>query len=349
WLMVQQIAHQGIGRIAGDCIIDDSYFDSSVYAPGYDEDNSSRAYEAATSALAVNFNCVAVHQAPGDTIGSPAHIALFPKSDALIVRGHAQTVLHGCAMNISTGAQGDKTVVNVGGCIRLSDEPKYQYRKVWDIRQFFAGALASMLRENGIVLQGAVRYGKLPEKNAKLLLEFSSLPMSEYVGEMFKYSNNFTAEMFFKMLGANRLGAPGTWDKGATVMKGFWKAQNLPGAPVAKNGSGMGNSNRFTPAQITALLRWAWQQKEWWPEYVSALSIAGADGTVKKRFCDSSCKGIVRAKTGTLADYGVTALAGYILLPKTTYAFAILINKSPKNPADDWKLQEKILEAVMPK
>ena len=110
----------------------------------------------------------------------------------------------------------------------------------------------------------------------------------------------------------------------------------------------MGGDNRVSPANVIALLEYVWQQKRYKPEFIYALSIAGVDGTLEERFEKSHLKGIMRAKTGTLNDRGVSNLAGYIFLPKKTYAFAILVNFKEKSQVSHWSIQQKILETVVP-
>ena len=58
-------------------------------------------------------------------------------------------------------------------------------------------------------------------------------------------------------------------------------------------------------------------------EFISALPIAGVDGTLKHRLANLAHR--VRAKTGTIS--GVVSLAGYVLSAnKEPLAFVIMIN-----------------------
>jgi serine-type D-Ala-D-Ala carboxypeptidase/endopeptidase (penicillin-binding protein 4) len=167
------------------------------------------------------------------------------------------------------------------------------------------------------------------------------------VSDMFKYSSNFTAEILFKSLSARRDTVQGAWNRSSVLVGEWWKEKGLPGKPVIKNGSGMGNTNRMSATQIAALLLHVWEQKSYCPEYIAALPCAGVDGTTKSRFQKSKLKGLVRSKTGTLNDYGVSSLAGYLFLPgKGSYVFAILCNKTGHSQFEDWGIQEKILETV---
>jgi D-alanyl-D-alanine carboxypeptidase/D-alanyl-D-alanine-endopeptidase (penicillin-binding protein 4) len=47
------------------------------------------------------------------------------------------------------------------------------------------------------------------------------------------------------------------------------------------------------------------------PEFMSSLSIAGVDGTLRKRFRKTRLKGQAHMKTGTIR--GTTGIAGYVL------------------------------------
>jgi D-alanyl-D-alanine carboxypeptidase/D-alanyl-D-alanine-endopeptidase (penicillin-binding protein 4) len=234
--------------------------------------------------------------------------------------------------------------------MNIDAKPRYVYRKVWETWENFGWVLQGLFDECGIRLEGSVRRRCVPDslQARDPLYTFTSQPLTEFIGHMFKYSSNFAAEMLFKTMGAVGDSTPGSWSKGSEAVQMWWKKSGLPGKITVANGSGMGNGNRVTPRQVVALLERAWADKATAPDYLSALSVAGVDGTLEKRFTQSHLKGLVRAKTGTLNNYGVSNLAGYVLLPNNTYVFAIFINGSGADQARHWGTQQKILEAVAP-
>jgi D-alanyl-D-alanine carboxypeptidase/D-alanyl-D-alanine-endopeptidase (penicillin-binding protein 4) len=64
------------------------------------------------------------------------------------------------------------------------------------------------------------------------------------------------------------------------------------------------------------------------PEYLSALGIAGKDGTLKYRFEGSDAVGRLRAKTGTLEN--VSALSGYVqAVGGERFVFSVMVNDFP--------------------
>jgi D-alanyl-D-alanine carboxypeptidase/D-alanyl-D-alanine-endopeptidase (penicillin-binding protein 4) len=77
--------------------------------------------------------------------------------------------------------------------------------------------------------------------------------------------------------------------------------------------------------------------------FIDSLSVAGADGTLKTRFANSTLRGRVFAKTGTVD--GVSTLTGYVnARDGNTYAFSILINNSFAGAGKP--TQEKIVAAI---
>ena len=74
-----------------------------------------------------------------------------------------------------------------------------------------------------------------------------------------------------------------------------------------ESSSGLSHKNKLRPIDISRLLKISLEDFSIFPEWVSALPIAGRDGTLKRRFLVNP--GGVRAKTGLLS--GVVALAGY--------------------------------------
>jgi len=198
-------------------------------------------------------------------------------------------------------------------------------------------------------VKGKIVSGKTPDSLtcAEPFCTYQSQPLSDFIGYMFKYSNNFAAEMLFKSFSIGRDTLAGTWDGSSCVVAEWWKERIGETTPTVRNGSGMGDVNRISPMQVVDLLKWVYHTKTIYPEFLSSLSTSGIDGTLKSRFLHSPLRGIIRAKTGTLNMYGVSTLAGYVLLPEKTLAFALLFNNAGSNQYRHWIMQKEILEHVV--
>jgi D-alanyl-D-alanine carboxypeptidase/D-alanyl-D-alanine-endopeptidase (penicillin-binding protein 4) len=362
WLLVQHLACMGVTSVEKDIVLDDSFFDTVSCGPGFYEESADNPYMAPINALSVNFNCVSVWVRPGASMGAPVFSSLLPKSEIVGLSSFAKTAPGGKQTDciISVKKAQDMTSVTVSGTLPRDNRQVLEYRKVWQTRDYFASVLRTLLKDNRIAFKGNFRHGTVPEplRQQPPFYAFASPPLSDIITDMFKFSSNFAAEMIFKTLSAEKDATfGGTWEKSAALAVQWWKDKGLPAAgaatgavvPKIRNGSGMGDSNRMSCRQIVELLSYVNMSKSFLPEYLYALPSAGVDGTLKSRFRNSRFKGIVRGKTGTLNDFGVHSIAGYILFPKKSYAFAIIFNGlTEHSQVNQWEMQEKILDLIVP-
>lgn len=355
WLFVQYLYRfGGIKGITGDIILDDSFFDTMSVGPCFEEDSSkSNPYTALVGALSANFNSVVVCEKPGSKIGSPVRVEVFPTLPSIDVVFRAKTGedRKTSSNNIFTEKSGDRTRIVVNGSMGLDAQPYFIPRKLWQTWGNFGSTVKLFLDENKISLKGTLRHGMVPEamKSGKPFYVYESPPLGDIINGMLKFSNNYYAEMLFKTIAAIQDSGGGSWEKSSRIASAWWKEKGLPGAPVIKNGSGMGDCNRISAMQLVGLLQYVWNQKVFLPEYLNSFPNAGIDGTLVSRFKESRLKGYLRGKTGTLNDFGVSTLSGYVLLPKGNYAFSILFNSlNSKYPYINWEMQQRILELIVP-
>jgi serine-type D-Ala-D-Ala carboxypeptidase/endopeptidase (penicillin-binding protein 4) len=185
-----------------------------------------------------------------------------------------------------------------------------------------AGRFRQILRKRGITT-GRVTVGKAPA-TATVLARITSPPLGRIIRFMDSNSDNFTAEMLLKQLGAVS-GAGGTSTAGAAVVVDELREGGIPltGARIA-DGSGLSLEDRLTVRTLSALLVSFWNDRAMHAIVWSALPVAGISGTLRNRLQTAPVRGAVRAKTGTTDE--ASALSGYV---RTRYAFAVLENGDP--------------------
>jgi D-alanyl-D-alanine carboxypeptidase/D-alanyl-D-alanine-endopeptidase (penicillin-binding protein 4) len=190
-------------------------------------------------------------------------------------------------------------------------------------------ALATALRfrellvERGIAVGGGVEM-RAAAPEAFPLASLYSESLAEIVQFMNHESDNYTAELLLKELGAV-VRAEGTSVSGAKVVVDALAAANVPLAGVRiVDGSGLSRSDRLTARALASILRAAWLDPALRTTFFRALPVAGVSGTLERRFERGPAYGLVRAKTGTTAI--ACSLAGYV---GTRYVFAILQNGHP--------------------
>lgn len=166
------------------------------------------------------------------------------------------------------------------------------------------GRFRAALTRAGISVRGPDRMGAVPSAT-RLLASHDSAPISALVSAMLKNSDNLTAELLLKQLGATR--GVGTTAGGLRVVRDHLNALGVP-MGTAADGSGLSSFDRASPAASVALLRAAEASRSG-STLRRSMSVACVDGTMKYRFCGTAAAGRVFAKTGTL-DF-VRVLSGY--------------------------------------
>jgi D-alanyl-D-alanine carboxypeptidase/D-alanyl-D-alanine-endopeptidase (penicillin-binding protein 4) len=153
-----------------------------------------------------------------------------------------------------------------------------------------------------------------------LAVRFSP-PLEQILRRMDVQSDNFTAELVLKQLGATLAGR-GTTIAGGDIVRGVLAERRVPldGVRIA-DGSGLSALDRLTPKALVTILQRVWADRDLRPAVFRILPVAGRDGTLEHRLGRPPARGNVRAKTGTLDV--ASALSGFV---RERYAFAILLN-----------------------
>jgi len=179
------------------------------------------------------------------------------------------------------------------------------------------------LRAAGVAVGRPARQGRAPAESALLALDTSPTLLA-ILREVNRDSDNFTAEMLLKHLGALETGK-GTSGAGAAAVRAALAEAGIPltGVRIA-DGSGLSRLDRLTAGALGAVLVAAWNDPLLRGSLLSTLAVAGVNGTLEDRLRRSPARGKVFAKTGTTS--AASALAGYV---GGRYAFAVLTNGAP--------------------
>jgi D-alanyl-D-alanine carboxypeptidase/D-alanyl-D-alanine-endopeptidase (penicillin-binding protein 4) len=202
-----------------------------------------------------------------------------------------------------------------------------------------AGELKLLLRKHGVA-SGVVGLGRAPD-DAYGLAQVESDPLPAVIAEMDRESDNFTAEMLLKDLGAEASDA-GTTAAGAAIVLRDLAAAGVPleGVRIV-DGSGLSLGDRLTARALAVLLVTVWNDIDLRRPFWASLPVAGINGTLDERLRTPPARGAVRAKTGTTDR--ASALSGYV---GDRYAFAVLQNGSPVSARSARKAQDRFATAL---
>lgn len=310
WQMLRRIRHAGIDTIAGDLLIDDSYFDVGDYNPGAFDSQPLRAYNVAPNALLMNYKVVRYWFEPAEEPGKvdiwtdPPLANLEIDNQLRLKPGPCRGYQRGIAVTTD-----DKVSrMTFSGAFPAGCERYAMDRATLSHQSFAYGLFKSMWRESGGVFDGGWAIAQAPE-GAEPLVEFRSLPLADVITRVNKHSNNVMARQLLYTLSAEVLGPPGTEAGGRKVVADWLRDNGFEFTELAfDNGAGLSREARITAADFAAMLQFAWRQP-YMPEYVSSLSLAGLDGTLRYRMRGGPLQGAGHLKTGSL-DH-VAGIAGY--------------------------------------
>ena len=201
-------------------------------------------------------------------------------------------------------------------------------------------AFRTALRSAGVVVDGTVRMGRVDDF-AIPIAQVESPTLAAILRFMDRESDNFTAELLLKQLGAVSLDR-GTSAAGASVVMQALAEAGVPMAGVRiVDGSGLSRLDRLTANALAATLKAAWADPTVKPAFVAALPVAGVNGTMEDRLRKAPARGRVLAKTGTTSD--ASALSGYV---STRFLFTVLQNGHPLSYWWARRAQDRFVEVL---
>lgn len=325
---------QQIQAISGNVYIDNTAYDQSVYGPGWLENDTKYCFAAPISASIINHNCISFQVAPAKVPGYPAQVIMSPKYFYPAIKNSVVTrKVRSRQCGIHLTDEGNQLTID--GCIPRGESAWGISYVVTDINDYNRSLFKQLLSHMSINVFGKILVGQSPP-NLSLIGQHNSKPLRLLINDMLKKSDNIIAGALFKKLGQLYTRQQGSWQNGGLAVSQILSKNagvNINGMRML-DGSGLSPDNLVTPSQMMQVLDFAYHHYGTSFEFISALPIAGIDGTLKHRMGNIARK--VRAKTGTIS--GVISLAGYVVSAnREPLAFVIMING---NKGFGWKYRE---------
>jgi D-alanyl-D-alanine carboxypeptidase/D-alanyl-D-alanine-endopeptidase (penicillin-binding protein 4) len=331
WLLLRALRQRGLQTIAGDLVIDNSYFDLPDMNSGDFDGQPYRVYNVVPDAFLINFRAINFVFRP-DPAANTVQIVADPAPANLEIRNQLSLGRGRCG-----GYQGGIRVspgeVESGGVVTFSgrfgrDCPEYRLsRSVMSSGEFSYGVLRGLWEENGGELSGGYRQAPVPEE-WDAFYEFDSPPVSEIIRRVNKWSNNVMTRQIFLTMGAEKFGAPATIEKARDAAASALASRGLDFPELTlDNGAGLSRDTRISARNLGRLLLAA-HDSPFKAEYESSLALSGLDGTMRRRFRNDELTGKSHLKTGRLN--GVFAMAGYLQARSGREFIVVAIQNHPQ-------------------
>lgn len=339
---------QGLRTVTGNLIIDDARYDNAGVAPGTLQSDTRYCYGAPVGTANLNRNCIPIKIVAAKRAGQKAQVVFpggvpLPLENRVITQAGAKNV---CGISFKTVSDSSRPILS--GCIKLKSPPKALQVALPETRQYGRSAVVSLLKKQGIRIQGDT-LAQPAKSNVTILATHHSKPMSALVFQMLRRSDNLIANALFKKVGASYFKQPGTWDHGSRAVRSLLAANRSVNTSqmAIVDGSGLSRFNQVTAIQLVQVLRQAWNADPSVADnFVDGLPISGdPGGTLRRRMGDAEMRGRVKAKTGTMN--GVVSLAGYVeTRNKQILAFSIIVNAPGGSSAQYRMLADKICRVL---
>lgn len=209
---------------------------------------------------------------------------------------------------------------------------------------FAAKKLKEKLASYGIEVEGKYISGQAAD-NTKILAE-SSIELRELIKLINKNSDNFYAECLFKTLGSAYSGQQGnSFFSTQAILKYIEDNGIFSEGTTIVDGSGISRFNQVTSGALVGLLEKIYFNIKQFDDFYNSLSIAGVDGTLKKRLIGTPAENNFRGKTGTLN--GVSSIAGYVTTNDGDDIIVCIMFEFDKGGASKHKrIQDEIIQVL---
>lgn len=316
-LMLRALRYQGIRKIAGDILLDRSYFQPArADQDGAQFDATPDAYyNVVPDALMVHSNITAFQL---ESSAKEIRAQMLPPMSGLRLHNKLTLDKRDCAAweaqwqtpQFKQTARHGLDVTLSGSFPRLCKTTVYL--NLMDRNLYIEHLLRALWSEMGGTWNGSIRDGSTPA-DATVLVERQSETLADTIKLINKQSDNGMSRLLYLTLGAEATDAKNYAETAqaaqARILAWFARHQISSAGLIVENGSGLSRLERLSAAQLASLLQIG-ARSDWFPEFAGSLPIVAIDGSMRKRLKGSSAQGRARIKTGTLKN--VAAVAGYV-------------------------------------
>ncbi len=341
--IVSSLQEKGIYDINGKIIMDNYFFENEVEIPDLFDGNGMSPYNAIPNALAINFRTIKVTFS-GNT--GKAVVTTNPKLEYSEIQNNMtlnnSKKCKGKGFRPVINADKNQDLIIVSGSISRACSGVMLRKVLGDAGDLYFGLFKQYWTNAGGTISGSWSYGNV-EDNYKLIHTQYSKPLSEQIKVMNKRSNNIMTRQLFLTIGAQMSQPPANLEKSRSIVFSTLKALRINTAGIKlDNGAGLSRVTRISAKQLASYLK-SISKTNVSQYFKNSLSIAGVDGTLRKRLRNTPLQGNAIGKTGTLKN--AKAVAGYLTnINGEKYVFAMLFqgNKATQGRI----LQDQILEWV---
>ena len=316
----------GLRRVEGRIIGDDDAIDEP--RPGFAWAWDDLGYTTGALFGALNYaeNRMAVTVTPGTAAGEPANLVVAAWAADRPLTNRTTTGQPGSMQLLWPEQRPGEPFLTVAGSIPVNARPATMFVSAGNPTSWFASVLRRRLLAAGIEVTGPaadVDDVAIDRSAFTTIYTYRSHPLSDIVRPLLKDSINLYAEAMMRLNVAT-----GVFPTNDAALDGLRQRLARWGIPQdgwqLVDGSGLSRRDVVTPDTFLAILRRMYDASGASP-WMTALPVAGVDGSLENRMKGTVAERNVRAKTGTMSN--VRSLAGYVTTRDGEHlAFVVMVN-----------------------
>jgi len=168
--LVDQLVAEGVKRITGDIVGDDTLYPYEPYAESWAQDDEVWGYGAPVSALSIANNQIKLIVTPGTSDGAggyrPGTVKLEQSVPYYSVKAQVETTAAGAHVDgVAEERQPGSRLIRVYGSIAVDAAPDVEELAIADPAEYAAMTLRSMLMRRGIAVSGRARAKHQPSSD----------------------------------------------------------------------------------------------------------------------------------------------------------------------------------------
>lgn len=347
--MLKKMRADGIQHIAGDLVLDRSFFNPprhDIGVPPFDETPEFR-YNVIPDALLLNTNLLQFDLAE---VGGRVEVRTVPPLEGVWLGSKMRVVDRKCAdwedgwklPTVETQTDGDIRITLDGefpkNC-KITTELNLIERTDFTRRMF-----STIWHQLGGTWKGRVREESAGEAG-RVLATHQSRTLADFVRDVNKKSDNTITRLTLLSLGAKKPASGDTNADGEAVVRAWLKSNAIDDTGlILDNGSGLSRGARITAAQLARTLVAA-TRSPWSAELMASLPIVGIDGGMRNRLKDSPAARQARLKTGGLRN--VASIAGYVSdAAGDLHAIVVILNNDDVKGSVMRPILDSVVDAV---
>ncbi|SFZ98755.1 D-alanyl-D-alanine carboxypeptidase [hydrothermal vent metagenome] len=339
--IVAKIKAKGIKQVRGNIVIDRTYFSVGTRNNSHFDSHTYSPYNAMPDAMMFNERISTICVAPNRNKVYKKHV-----DGSYRIKNNLTRVNKPCRGRYSwPGAKVDNSsgvpTVILQGKISKNCGTQNISKVITKPYKSFYYAFKEALNKGGVKVNGKMRLNKVP-KNSKILFTHYSASLEKIVSKTAKKSNNLYARHLLLYLGAKMYGAPANLTKGRRAVEQILRSKGALGPGILKidNGSGLSRTAKLNAKLLAYMFDNAYSR--YGSRWMRTLSIAGVDGTIKRRFRGSVAQNRAWMKTGTLNR--VKNIGGYVKSRSGRIYTVVIIVNTTKGRWKAAKLQNDIIK-----